>query len=178
MLRSACAAFGSCNGACTSWSPCVLLCILLGLVSLPCVGRSSVVLLWCVRCSKFGALFSPSGVFTAASVRRRVWQRTAPCPPLWLSTGPIVTWVAPRAPGPDTHVSKSANSLVIGVCWGRFVVNAVHCCSCAFWAAQSNLKHVLFTSSKVLSPWPSVGPLGPPMRHRVQTIGGQCTRPT
>ena len=37
--RSACAAFGGCRRACTSWFPCVFLCVLLGLVSLPCVGR-------------------------------------------------------------------------------------------------------------------------------------------
>ena len=39
MARSACTAFGGCCCACTSWFPCVLLCVLLGLVSLPCVGR-------------------------------------------------------------------------------------------------------------------------------------------
>ena len=39
MARSACAAFGGCCSARTSWIPCVLLCVLLGLVSLPCVGR-------------------------------------------------------------------------------------------------------------------------------------------
>ena len=37
MARSACAAFGGCCSARTSWFPCVLLCVLLGLVSLPCV---------------------------------------------------------------------------------------------------------------------------------------------
>ena len=39
MAHSACAAFGGCCSARTSWFPCVLLCVLLGLVSLPCVGR-------------------------------------------------------------------------------------------------------------------------------------------
>ena len=39
MALSACAAFGGCCSARTSWFPCVLLCVLLGLVSLPCVGR-------------------------------------------------------------------------------------------------------------------------------------------
>ena len=39
MARSACAAFGGCCSARTSWFPCVLLCVLLGLVSLLCVGR-------------------------------------------------------------------------------------------------------------------------------------------
>ena len=37
MARSACAAFGGCCSARTPWFPCVLLCVLLGLVSLPCV---------------------------------------------------------------------------------------------------------------------------------------------
>ena len=36
MARSACAAFGGCCSACTSWFPCVLLCVVLGLLSLPC----------------------------------------------------------------------------------------------------------------------------------------------
>ena len=39
MARSVCAAFGGCCSARTSWFPCVLLCVLLGLVSLPCVGQ-------------------------------------------------------------------------------------------------------------------------------------------
>ena len=39
MARSVCAAFGGCYSARTSWFPCVLLCVLLGLISLPCVGR-------------------------------------------------------------------------------------------------------------------------------------------
>ena len=39
MARSACATFGGCCNARTSWFPCVLLCVLLGLVSLPCGGR-------------------------------------------------------------------------------------------------------------------------------------------
>ena len=33
MARSACATFGGCCCACTSWFPCVLLCVLLGLVA-------------------------------------------------------------------------------------------------------------------------------------------------
>ena len=47
MARSACAAFGGCCSARTSWFPCVLLCVLLGLVSLPCVGRLCAQLLCC-----------------------------------------------------------------------------------------------------------------------------------
>ena len=39
VARSACAAFGGCCSARTSWFHCVLLCVLLGLVSLLCVGR-------------------------------------------------------------------------------------------------------------------------------------------
>jgi hypothetical protein len=56
MARSACAAFGGCCRACTSWFPCVLLCILLGLVSLPCVRRLCAQLLCCLRSAQFWAL--------------------------------------------------------------------------------------------------------------------------
>ena len=51
MARSACAAFGGCCSARTSWFPCVLLCVLLGLVSLPCVGRPCAQLFCCLRSS-------------------------------------------------------------------------------------------------------------------------------
>ena len=61
MARSASAAFGGCCGARTSWSPCAVLCVLLGLVSPPCVGRPCSQLLGCVRSSQFGALFSSAG---------------------------------------------------------------------------------------------------------------------
>ena len=57
MARSACAAFGGCCSARTSWFPCVLLCVLLGLVSLPCVGRPCAQLFCCMRSSQFRALF-------------------------------------------------------------------------------------------------------------------------
>ena len=53
MARSACAAFGGCCSARTSWFSCVLLCVLLGLVSLPCVGRPCAQLLCCMRSSQF-----------------------------------------------------------------------------------------------------------------------------
>ena len=39
MARSACTAVSGCCSAHTLWFPCVLLCVMLGLVSLPCVGR-------------------------------------------------------------------------------------------------------------------------------------------
>ena len=56
MARSACAAFGGCCSARTSWFPCVLLCVLLGLVSPPCVGRLCAQLLCCLR-TKVGGGF-------------------------------------------------------------------------------------------------------------------------
>ena len=56
MARSACAAFGGCCSARTSWFPCVLLCVLLGLVSLLCVGWLCAQLLCCLRSSRFRAL--------------------------------------------------------------------------------------------------------------------------
>ena len=56
MARSACAAFGGCRSVRTSWFPCVLLCVLLGLVPLPCVGRLCAQLLCCLRSSQFRAL--------------------------------------------------------------------------------------------------------------------------
>ena len=71
MARSACAAFGGCCSARTSWFPCVLLCVLLGLVSLPCVGRLCAQLLCCLRSSEFRALSSSAGTLTAAGVRHR-----------------------------------------------------------------------------------------------------------
>ena len=71
MARSACAAFGGCCSARTSWFPCVLLCVLLGLVSLPCVGQLCVQLLSCLRSSQFGALSFSAGTLTGAGVRRR-----------------------------------------------------------------------------------------------------------
>ena len=57
MALSVCAAFGGCCDACTSWFPCVLLCVLLGLVSLPCVGQPYAQLLCCLRSSQCRASF-------------------------------------------------------------------------------------------------------------------------
>ena len=54
MARSACATFGGCSVGRTSWFPCVLLCVLLGLVSLPCVGRLCAQLLCCCVPPNFG----------------------------------------------------------------------------------------------------------------------------
>ena len=109
MARSACAAFGGCCSAHTSWFPCVLLCVLLGLVSLPCVGRLCAQLLCCLRSSQFRALPSSAGMLTAAGVQRRGGQHVAPCLPLWLSGCPTFSWVVPGAPGTFAHVSKSTN---------------------------------------------------------------------
>ena len=55
----------------TSWFSCVLFCVLLGLVSLPCVGRLCAQLLCCLRSSQFRALSVSAGTLTAAGVRRR-----------------------------------------------------------------------------------------------------------
>ena len=109
MARSACAAFGGCCSARTSWFPCVLLCLLLGLVSLPCVGRPCAQLLCCLCSSQFPALSFSAGTLIAAGVRRRGGQHVAPCIPLWLSGCPTCSWVVPGAPGTFAHVSKSTN---------------------------------------------------------------------
>ena len=71
MARSACTAFGGCSSARTSWFPCVLLCVLLGLVSLPCMGRLCAQLLCCLRSSQFWALSFSTGTLTAVGVWRR-----------------------------------------------------------------------------------------------------------
>ena len=81
MARSACAAFGGCCSARTSWFPCVLLCVLLGLVSLPCVGRLCAQLLCCLRSSQFRALSFSTGTLTAANVRRRWGAACRSLPP-------------------------------------------------------------------------------------------------
>ena len=82
-LGSACAAFGGCSSARASWFPCVLLCVLLGLVSLPCVGRPYAQLLCCPRSSHFRALSFSAGTLTAAAVVRRrggsMLLPTSPC---------------------------------------------------------------------------------------------------
>ena len=78
MARSVCDAFGGCCRACTSWFPCVLLCVLLGLVSLPCVGRLCAQLLCCLRSSQFRALSSSVGTLTDAGVQRRGGSMSLP----------------------------------------------------------------------------------------------------
>ena len=69
MARSACAAFGGCCSARTLWFPCVLLCVLLGLVSLPCVGRPCAQLFCCLRSSHCRALSFFAGMLTAVVCR-------------------------------------------------------------------------------------------------------------
>ena len=55
MALSNSAAFGGCRTPPPSWfPPCVLLCVPLGHVSLPCVGRPCARLLCCLRSSHFG----------------------------------------------------------------------------------------------------------------------------
>ena len=71
MARSACAAFGGCCSAHTSWFPCVLLCVMLGLVSLPCVGRPCAQLFCCLHSSQFRALSFSVSMLTASGVQRR-----------------------------------------------------------------------------------------------------------
>ena len=78
MARSACAAFGGCCSARTSWFPCVLLCVVLGLVSLPCVGRPCAELFCCLRSSQFWALSFSAGMLTACGVRRRGGSMSLP----------------------------------------------------------------------------------------------------
>ena len=111
MARSVCAAFGGCCSARTSWFPCVLLCVLLGLVSLPCVGRLCAQLLCCLRSSQFRAFSFSAGTLTAAGVRR--WGGGgAAC----RSLHPLVAvglshlqLSGTRVPGTFAHVSKSTN---------------------------------------------------------------------
>ena len=79
MARSACTAFGGCCSARTSWFPCGMLCVVLGLVSLPCVGRLFAQLLCCPHSSQFWALSSSAGTLTAAGVRRRGGGGGAAC---------------------------------------------------------------------------------------------------
>ena len=71
MARSACAAFGGCCSARTSWFPCVLLCVLFRLVSVPCVGRPCAQLLCYLRSSQFQAPSFSAGTLIVASVWRR-----------------------------------------------------------------------------------------------------------
>ena len=93
MARSACAAFGGCCSARTSWFPCVLLCVLLGLVSPPCVGRLCAQLLCCLRSSQFRALSFSAGTLTAAGVRRQGSSMSLPASPCGCRVVPLaVRW--------------------------------------------------------------------------------------
>ena len=65
--RSPVSAFGGYCNARTSWFHCVLLCALLGLVSLPCVGWLCARLLWCLRSSQFPALSSSAGLLVCGA---------------------------------------------------------------------------------------------------------------
>ena len=91
MARSACAAFGGCCSTRTSWFPCVLLCVLLGLVTLPCVGRPCARLLCCVRSSQFRAL--------SFSVRTLTAGRAAPGASMSLPASHCGCRVVPLAVG-------------------------------------------------------------------------------
>ena len=109
MARPACPAFGGCCRARTSWFPCVWLCVLFGLVSLPCVGWHWAHLLCCLRSSQFWALFFSAGTLTAAGVQRRGGQHVAPCILLWLSGCLTCGCVVLGARGTFARVSKSKN---------------------------------------------------------------------
>ena len=107
-LGSACAAFGGCYSARTSWFPCVLLCVLLGLVSLPCVGRLCAHLFCCSRSSHFRALSFSAGTLTAAGVRRRGGSMLLPTSPCGCRVVPLaVGWC--QGHRALLHVSKSTN---------------------------------------------------------------------
>ena len=79
-------------GARTSWFPCVLLCVLSGLISLPCVGRPCAQLFCCMRSSQFRALSYSAGMLTASGVRRRGGSMS-------LSASPCGCRVVPLAVG-------------------------------------------------------------------------------
>ena len=122
MARSACAAFGRCSSARTSWFPCVLLCVLLGLVSLPRVGRLRAQLLCCLRSSRFRALSSSActGSFFFCWHVPRCWcvapggggeQHVAPCLLLCLSGCPGGVAVRPSHDPPPPKGPKGTRSL-------------------------------------------------------------------
>ena len=117
MARSACTALGGCCSARTSWFPCVLLCVLLGLVSLPCVGRLCAQLLCCLRFSQFrpppplcdipsGCCFFTGPWTVTRSSLRMLCRVAAFCRPL----RPVLLLVLfPRSRSPVVGV--------LGLCW-------------------------------------------------------------
>ena len=158
----------------------VPLCVPLGLVSLPCVGRLCAQLLCCLRSSQFQALSFSSWHAHCCSCAAPGGQHVAPCIPLWLSGCPTCGWVVLGAPGAFAHVSKSTNRPVTGVCGGCSGVNVVHCCSFAFWAAEGlRAVHALERGTRVSPPpvWScavNTNRLDVVCHKRAQ---GPCTRP-
>ena len=100
MARSACAAFAGCCSARTSWFPCVLFCVLLGLVSLPCVGRFCAQLFCCLRSSQFRALSFSAGTLTATHAHRNTARQ--PMDGLW--TEARVQQKQSNDPGNNQHI--------------------------------------------------------------------------
>ena len=124
MARSACAAFGGCCSARTSWFPCVLLCVLLGLVTLPCVGRLCAQLLCCWRSSRFRALSFSAGTLIAARVRRRGGSMSLPASPCGCRVVPLaVGWykghraLLHMSPNLQTDLSLVFVQVVLGGMW-------------------------------------------------------------
>ena len=127
MARSACAAFGGCCSARTSWFPCALLCVLLGLVSLPCVGG--------LEPSCFAACVSPSfGLFLFLLARSL----------LLVCGAGGGGGVACRSLHPIAAVGLSHSQLGGAKGTGHFCTGLQIykmtcqwcCCSFAFWAAE------------------------------------------
>ena len=141
MARSACAAFGGCCSARTSWFPCVLLCVLLGLVSLPCVGRPCAQLFCCLRSSQFRALSFSAGLLTASGLRRCGGSMSLPA-------SHCGCWVVPLAPAPDL-IRKISR-----LCTGRFT-HVTHCWwnepFCVFGTGFHRPSARLHTAKNVLS---------------------------
>ena len=128
MARLVWAAFGGCCSARTSWFPCVLLCVLLGLVSLPCVGRPCAQLFCCLRSSQFRALSFSAGMLTASGVRRRGGNMSLPASHCGCRVVPLTVGCQGHrallymSPNLQTDLSL----VFVGGCCG---VNVLRCCS-------------------------------------------------
>ena len=120
MARSACAGFGGCCSARTSWFPCVLLCVLLGLVSLPCVGRLCAQMLCCLRSSQFRALSFSAGTLTAARVRRRGGSMSLPASPCGCRVVPLaVGWYHWHRALLHMSPNLQTDWCLLGLFWGE-----------------------------------------------------------
>ena len=124
MALSACAAFGGCCIARTSWFPCVLLYVMLGLVSLPCVGRPCAQLLCCLRSSQFRALSFSAGMLIADGVRHRGGSMSLPASHCGCRVVPLaVGWyqghraLLHMSPNLQTDMSLVFVGVVLGWMW-------------------------------------------------------------